>query len=190
MKGYTYTIVFTFLISAILTTVLAVANQYYQPKIQRNEEVAFKRAVLYVLDITPETEDQVETVFAQSIRAHSVDGAEVYVREGQDGQIQGYAVLMYGSGVWGSIQGYLGVSADRRVLLGIEFIAHSETPGLGGRIDESTYKEQFRGVPLLDRPISDGDVDGITGATGTSNAVLRIVNNTIDQLLPKLEVGL
>ncbi len=40
-------------------------------------------------------------------------------------------------------------------ILGLAFLRHSETPGLGGRITEDWFLEQFRGLPL--RPAKRGE---------------------------------
>jgi Na+-transporting NADH:ubiquinone oxidoreductase subunit C len=77
------------------------------------------------------------------------------------------------------------VEKDLKTLTGIEFIKQNETPGLGGRITESWFKEQFRGkrwpltvVPEGD-PAGDQEFQAITGATNTTNAVRDILNNRL-----------
>lgn len=188
-EGYFYTIGFTFVISVILTTILAVTNAAYMPRINQNEEIAFKGAILYVLDMHPTTKSEVVSMFAESIQQFQLAGIDVYARRDENLVIHSYALPLQGSGLWGMMEGYVGVSADLQTLLGIEFTKHNETPGLGGRIDERIYKEQFRGVPLGNLPIvHTEDLNAITGATSTSNAVLRIVNDTMNKVLPKLEV--
>ncbi len=80
----------------------------------------------------------------------------------------------------GTVEGYAAISADNSELLGIDFVSHSETPGLGGRISEEPFKEQFRNLDLTNakggeyivyRPAPDGNVDSIAGATLTSKSV-------------------
>ena len=79
-------------------------------------------------------------------------------------------------------------------MLGIVFTAQNETPGLGGRIDEAVFRNQFRdldivaGQDLAYGAAGGGKLDAIAGATSSSNAVLKIVNNLVDQTLPGLEV--
>ena len=94
--------------------------------------------------------------------------------------------------MWGSISGYMGVSADLDRITGLVFTNHSETPGLGGRIDELAYREQFKGLHITSETTlaygeNGGDqIDAITGATSTSNAVLRILNQLLDDTVSKL----
>jgi Na+-transporting NADH:ubiquinone oxidoreductase subunit C len=108
----------------------------------------------------------------------------------EDGSPISYAFPLDGQGLWGSIRGYIGVSATFDRLLGMEFVEQNETPGLGGRIDEPWFKEQFAGVPLIpgENLVYGSGIDAITGATSSSNAVLNILNNTISELMPLKEV--
>ena len=65
--------------------------------------------------------------------------------------------------------------------------AQVETPGLGARIEEPAWQASFAGKSLRDdsgtlrfavargHATSEYEVDGITGATRTSNAIQRIV---------------
>ena len=110
----------------------------------------------------------------------------------EDGKTIGYAFQVQGSGLWGSIVGYVGISEDYSRLLGIDFVSHSETPGLGGRISEDSFKEQFRGLDIsqakdgnyiIYRPASGGNADAITGATLTSKSVSNFVNEDIQNFI-------
>lgn len=192
--GYTYTIVFTFVISAVFTAFLAAANAFYLPTIKKNEEFALKRSILYVLDVKAEKDSEINAIFNESIEKKHISGLDVYVLYDSGRKAAGYAVPFTGPGLWGTIRGYMGVSADMKKVLGVGFTEQSETPGLGGRIDEPWYKEQFRGIELKDGQsiqygnMNEKKVDAITGATITSNSVLKILNSTVGNDLPKLEV--
>ena len=92
--------------------------------------------------------------------------------------------------MWGSISGIIALDQDFKTVLGMDFISQNETPGLGGRIEEDWFKEQFRKIVLYEEgePIryasagSEGQVDAITGATSTSNALLNIINESIQEV--------
>lgn len=190
-QGYIYTILFTLVISAFFSTLLAITNAGYLPTIQRNQELALKKVILDVLGIRVSSDAEVEAIFQRSITRQNIANLDVYVYF-QDGVVEGYAIPMSGPGLWGTIRGYVGVSPDGSRLLGLGFTEHSETPGLGGRIDESWYKEQFRSLEVSEgSPITYGGsgkgVDAITGATATSNAVLRILNAALAEVIPRLE---
>jgi Na+-transporting NADH:ubiquinone oxidoreductase subunit C len=111
--------------------------------------------------------------------------------------VVGYAFPISGIGFWATIRGYLAVSPDGAHTLGIAFLDHAETPGLGGRITERGFRRQFVGLDVSrsiggrfvtighERPSGPADplygryVDAITGATGTSLALEKFLNADI-----------
>ena len=186
--SYLYTIIFTFVLTAVFATVLAVTQAYYLPKITENEANVERQAILKVLGITSEFD--LVTTFNEQVTAVTAGGSSTFAMYDADGSPISYAFPLDGQGLWGSIRGYIGVSATFDRLLGMEFVEQNETPGLGGRIDEAWYKEQFAGVPLVpgEELAYGSGIDAITGATSSSNAVLNILNNTIAELMPLKEV--
>ena len=49
-----------------------------------------------------------------------------------------------GRGLWGPIKGLVALGPDLKTLESITIIAQEETPGLGGRISETKFLDQFR----------------------------------------------
>ena len=193
-KGHVYTFVFMVVLTALLIFILALSYEGFKPAIAGNAQLRNQRAVLYVFDLEKDlTDQQVRDTFQQVIKEQSVKGVEGYALK-QDGEITGYALPFEGAALWGSISGYLGVTADMSQTTGLVFTKQSETPGLGGRIDELVFREQFRGLPLKkDQPLKYGTqegytLDAITGATQTSTAVLKTLNNMTDQVIFNGEV--
>lgn len=191
-RGHIYTLVFMVVITAVLVFALAAAYEGFKPAIQSNKSFEEQRAVLYALGLTDITEkDAVIAAYQEKISEEPINGqAEAYGRKilahKEDGQVVSYAVPFEGAGLWGSIRGYLGMNADHSQATGLVFTYQNETPGLGGRIDEDWYKEQFRGIPLQPgQPIrygmmGDKQLDAVTGATQTSKAVVNILNNLLE----------
>ncbi|MCK9526274.1 MAG: FMN-binding protein [Limnochordia bacterium] len=186
--SYLYTIVFTFVLTAVFAAMLAITQAYYLPAITENEANVERMAILKVLGITPGADLVRE--FGERLVPASAGDLTVYAFHDANGDLVGYAYPLDGQGLWGAIRGFIGVSATFDRLLGMEFIEQNETPGLGGRIGEAWYKEQFAGVPLVPgEAIVYGDgLDAITGATSSSNAVLTILNNTVSDLMTHKEV--
>jgi len=193
-KGRIYTLVFMLIVSAVFTTLLAGANKFYLPKIQENELLAERVAILYVFDIDQD-DSAIEILerFDANVKQTTISDVALYEYTSTQGQPLAYAVPFTGPGLWGSISGYMGVSTKLDRITGVVFTNHSETPGLGGRIDELTYREQFKDLPItVDTKLAYGEdgggqIDAITGATSTSNAVLRILNQLLDDTISKLE---
>ncbi len=195
-KGRIYTIVFMLIVSAVFTLMLAGANKLFLPKIQENELLAERTAILYVFDIDQSgTAEEILARFDENVSETTISDVAVYEYKTADGAPIAYAVPFTGSGLWGTIAGYMGVSAGFDKITGVVFTDQSETPGLGGRIDELAYREQFRGIDItagmtLAYGQNDGNnIDAITGATLTSNSVMRILNNLLDETVSKLEVA-
>ena len=87
-----------------------------------------------------------------------------------------------GNGSWtASVQGFAGPVAvtltldDSLTIQSIEIgdDQFAETEGLGAKAKEAAFTDQFVGKTL---PLADGDIDAISGATITTNAVLDAVN--------------
>jgi len=128
------------------------------------------------------------TAYTHDVRTHP---------PARDNPVVGYAFPISGVGFWATIRGYLAVSPDGARTLGIAFLDHAETPGLGGRITEQGFRHQFIGLDVSrqvggrfvtigrERPTNPADprygryVDAITGATGTSLALEKFLNADI-----------
>jgi Na+-transporting NADH:ubiquinone oxidoreductase subunit C len=101
-----------------------------------------------------------------------------------NGQTDAYVVPIVGYGLWDIIKGYVALDTDLNTIKGITFYEHKETPGLGARITEPWFKENFKGKKILDESgalvsvkVAKGagsgehQVDGISGATLTGNGI-------------------
>ncbi|MBU5426342.1 FMN-binding protein [Tissierella pigra] len=195
-KSFSFPIIFMVVITAFFTFILAFLNYSTADKIAFNQELELNKKLLYIFDIESLSEEpeDIHQAFMDNIGSISFEGEDLYVYYGDNEQILGYAVPINGSGLWGSIEGYVGVSADYSKILGLEFISHSETPGLGGRISEDWYKEQFRGIDLtkttdgnyiIYKPLAGGNVDAIAGATLTSKSVSKLLNEDLEEFMKK-----
>jgi NADH:ubiquinone oxidoreductase, Na(+)-translocating, C subunit len=112
--------------------------------------------------------------------------AQIYLL--RSGETVRLAILpVVGSGYGGRIQALLALNGDMQTLAGLAVTEQSETPGLGARIAEAPWQQGFAGKRLFDdtgaarlavaRGPARGEheVDGITGATRTGNAVTQMV---------------
>lgn len=99
-----------------------------------------------------------------------------------------------GTGFWDRISGIVVLSSDLSKIMNIQFLDQKETPGLGARIEESWFTDQFKGIFIaweqpVDKRIIVGPspipgaknrVDAITGATQTSLALMRFLNSELE----------
>ena len=96
-----------------------------------------------------------------------------------DGKKIGYAFIATGQGYGGDIDILVGLE-DETTIKSISIISQKETPGLGTRITESPFIDNFNGLKINDAQLSrdDGKVDAITGSTISSRAVVDAVRTT------------
>ena len=104
------------------------------------------------------------------------------------GKVIAVAYSSSGSGYGGEIDVMVGISMDGK-LAGISVMTHSETPGLGARITEAAFSEQFRGLELdagVQLSGDGGTIDGISGASFSSKGVITAVNGAVE-IFPKVK---
>jgi Na+-transporting NADH:ubiquinone oxidoreductase subunit C len=189
-----YSVLFTFGITFVLVALLALANESTKEPIARNNELFFRRAVLFAMNIPYDRIDQVFDLYSKTVTERTTDQGILY-QAVQDGETV-FAMKFAGNGLWGTITGIVAISEDASRIVGIDFVEQNETPGLGGRIDDLWFKEQFRGEAIpegritmlrsagrLGDPDSDNAaVDAVTGATLTSESVEKILNQYLHTL--------
>jgi electron transport complex protein RnfG len=80
------------------------------------------------------------------------------------------------------IEVMVGVGPDGK-LTGISIMSHTETPGLGARIVEPEFTDQFEGLDLDTTKLSaeGGSVDTLSGATFSTTGVIAAVSAALEQ---------
>ena len=198
-KPVIYPVVFMICLTIFFTLILSILNEVSAERIQEQSQLRVQSRILFALNIPFDNQrESIVQAYNNNVNEISLEGRTIYAGVNND-QIFGYAFRIMGAGLWGSIESVLAFDKDFEKLLGITFIDHSETPGLGGRIDEIWFQEQFRGLDLstpindryiIFRPSEGGNVDSISGATSTSNAVLNIFNENIRLIIEDIKGGL
>lgn len=186
------------LITAVCIAVVAGIYLSTEDLVKMNETLFLKKAVLYAADIDfPDENSRVNELYGNRVRELSPQEGEGYYEIlGESGELTGYVVPVNGPGLWGEIEAVIGYEENMEILRGIEFVKQNETPGLGARITEPWFKEQFRGKqgPFVMVPEGSADgvneLDAITGATRTSNFVLKLVNRGVEEAVQRVKEGL
>ena len=108
------------------------------------------------------------------------------------GVIESIILPMHGYGLWSTMYGFLALEADGQTVKSINFYDQAETPGLGGEVVNPNWRalwkgkkvysdagepvlKLIKGVVDLNRAGSEFQVDGLAGATLTSNGVSNLV---------------
>ncbi len=94
----------------------------------------------------------------------------------ENGVVTGLAVEAAGSGGYGGdITVMLGIDMEKDEIIGLEIIMHNETPGVGSQVEEVNFRTQWNKLSLnnsIDLRSGGGTIDGISGATYSSKAVV------------------
>ncbi len=113
---------------------------------------------------------------------------EVMLAKDASGAVAGYIIsTTSGEGYGGDISVVMGVSLEGR-MEGLQILEINETAGLGANADTPEYLGQYTGKTVESYTVvktgaaSDSEIDAITSATITSNAVTSAVNAGLDFL--------
>ncbi len=144
------------IISVVTALLLSGVNALTADRIAANAETE-KRAAI-------------SKIFGDSIATEpypaELDGISELYLVTADGSPVGYAAQVNPLGFGGEMTVMVGVSVEGEIV-GVQLIAHSETPGLGNRVGEEAHTSKYIGQN------SDSlSVDAITGSTVSSNALM------------------
>jgi len=186
-----YSVVFMFIITGVLSTILIIFGNTTRQRVEDNQLVAFKRAVLQALPVDLPgslSPDDIHQMFTAGVSEDSVHPGVLVFR--RNDTVLAYALPVEGPGFWAEIKGVVGISSDMRTLTGLAIYEQNETPGLGGEITKPYFQNQFSGKrlaadgdPIQIRPgteiLDEHSVHAITGATQTSQRVGKFINTQI-----------
>jgi Na+-transporting NADH:ubiquinone oxidoreductase subunit C len=134
----------------------------------------------------------------------------VYFKRDGD-KLERVILPVYGKGLWSTMYGFIALDADLNTIKSFGFYDQAETPGLGGEIDNPTWKKGWvdkiafndQGEPVItvikgrvdkSSPQASHQIDGLTGATITCKGVAKLVQFWLGEegygpLLKRLKTG-
>ncbi len=166
------------------------------PRIQANQRAALERAVFEVLPGTVRLE-RLAWDGAKLAAGEAGKGAlqeSIFAGYGADDALLGFAVPGAGAGFADTIKLIYGLDPSGERVLGMKVLESRETPGLGDKIyKDAKFVAEFRAL-VVDPVIElikghgerDNQVDAITGATISSRAVVKILNQTNTVWRPRI----
>lgn len=214
MKLNTNNNVYTICYAAVMVIIVAFLLAFVASALKETQEANVandtKGQILSALGYDKATID-VAAVFAEKVQDNLVEEGELKPYEGKfnttygslikNGELhvftgttangeKAYVIPVVGRGLWGGLWGYIAVNEAKDKVLGTYFYHESETAGLGARISEKWFQDQFIGKPIFgeDGEVAltvvkagaaqaENEVDGVTGATLTSNGVAAMVKD-------------
>ncbi len=159
----------------ILSLVEAVTREPIAEQ-RRLEMLKALQAVLPPIDNSPDT-DTASLVVGKNKKGKDIE--RTFYRGRMKSELAGVAFKVVApDGYSGNIEIMVGID-PQGVVSGIEILAHAETPGLGNKIEDDWFKQQFAGKGLdgTDWRVKKdgGEFDEITGATISPRAVVKAV---------------
>jgi electron transport complex protein RnfG len=168
------------------------------PRIAQNRAEALEAAIFQVLPGAKSRE-------ALSLRGGELAPVEtpgagaaaedtVYAGYDEAGTRIGFAIPAEGPGFQDTIKLIYGYDPDRGRIVGMQVLESRETPGLGDKIiKDEAFVENFRDLAVAPKVVvvkrgrtSDNQVDAISGATISSNAVVKIINEANARWLERI----
>ncbi|MCK5155420.1 MAG: FMN-binding protein [Spirochaetales bacterium] len=174
--------VFLLVMATLCTLLLAFGNSLYQKALAEREK-ELRMDILRTFQV-PFTEETFFSDFNNAVEIEKDKRTTYYFSRGESRQV---AIITAGSGLWSEIDIFLVVDIGAMEIQELRVLSHGETPGLGGRIEEDWFLDQFIDLDISDgvkivmeRTNVPGEVDAISGATRTSNAVMIMLNKALD----------
>lgn len=166
------------LFACISGGVLSIVYLFSSPLIEANLLEELKKSIFLVVTDAKDYDEKV------------IDEITYFECRDESGGTVGIALPARGNGYQGVIKLMVGLTPDLSRITGIKVLEQVETPGLGGRIGEDSFQNQFKGVqtePAVEyvknrEPEKDTEIQAITGATISSRSVVSIINKNIQML--------
>ncbi|MGI6727290.1 MAG: RnfABCDGE type electron transport complex subunit G [Anaerovoracaceae bacterium] len=159
------------IICLVITAALAITYQVTKPIINN---INMKNANLARAEVLPEGAGGFTAVDADLIE----NVVDVYQADNKSGMT--FTTIDKGFG--GQIEVMTGINSNGEIQ-GVKITSHSETPGLGTKAMTPEHLSQYKGqAAITNTGEADAtNIDAITGATISSNAIFRAVETALAQ---------
>ena len=219
-------IVFALALCLVCSTLLTAAATRLQPLQSQNIQTDRKKNILMAIGLIDSSQPypaaEIDRIYQANIFKYIVDKdgtiidlpdastvdqdglMPIYLAMDDHKKIRSYIIPVESRGLWGKIYGYLALEDDGSTIVGFTVYKHSETPGLGGEIENRWFQKNFVGKKIVDQNnnfvsvsvakgrASDqvsGDkllnyVDGISGATLTGQYLTKGLQEILTEYEP------
>lgn len=166
-------------ISFIVALALSVTNIFTAPKINELSEKEQHKAMSQLIDATSFSEN----IFSSD---DDIEEFSYYIASDADNNILGYIFITTQKGYGGDIEVMTAVNPNCTVKAIKILDASSETPGLGQNVTSEKFYSQFFektskiSIVKNEADTTNNEIDAVTGATVSSKAVTRAVNQALD----------
>jgi electron transport complex protein RnfG len=181
VKEFAIIVIKLVLISTVAAALLGITYIPTNAQMKINIENARNEGMKEIL---PQA-DTFDAVYGEKVIDEEGNKEVLYYRAlDSSGNVVGYVFFKTEPGSQGPIDLAGGVDAAFTTLTGMKVMGHGETPGMGAKIVEPAFRDQFTNVAVADLQLSSkgGKIDAISGATISSKAVISGLNGGIEEL--------
>ncbi len=189
-----YTCIFIILICIVFGVAISLVHYSTLDTLAKNEVLNRNRIICkaFLLDVNGDSPAAYQEAIDQNIETekieHDSDKFDLFIENPDTARNIGF--IFSGMGFWDRIEGIIVLTSDLSKIVNIQFLDQKETPGLGARITEQWFTDQFKGLEIdwegrpdqriiigtSPKPNAPNRVDAITGATQTSLALDKLLN--------------
>ena len=207
LESRLYPVFFMVILSAILTLILAFSYQLSKGRVEMYQELRLQINLLslfkseipelndeVIKENNPETMNKLYSKYLVSKTLENRPDYQYFEFVDKD-NTAGYVFPVSAKGLWSTIKLLVAVDTEFNKYLGIKIISQGETPGLGARITENWFQEQFTGKGFrqidgfnkLQLIEENGNrkadqILQITGATVSSKAIVSGIQHDLEIL--------
>ncbi len=168
---------------------IAVTSAALSPRIEQNERDKLNNLMKGLIIEAEDFEVVIEGARIPG-RKGKVARTDIYRALDGNGRSIGFAFVAVGPGFADKIKLVIAVDAGCKNFFGFKVLSSNETPGFGSKIKEDYLGEQFRNAPAGkvelvktgDAKKIDSEIVAISGATVSSEAVVKIFNRYIGKV--------
>ncbi len=221
-KSFIFTCVLCIACSSLLTAAASGLKKIQQKNVLTDQRKNILKSVGLIEKEREYNALEINQMFSHSIRRVDIDKAgnliqekretkktnnkslPIYLYQKKEGSIEAYIIPINTRGLWGEILGYLAIKNDGKTISGFTVYKHSETPGLGGEIEQHWFQSNFIGKKItspggdfasisiakgkVEDSIStenkENYVDGISGATLTGKFLSKGMKDVLSGYEP------
>ena len=193
-KSPAYVLAFMAAICLVFGAGIAGVNYATQGLLAKNAAMHRNRILCraFQLDVAGASAEAYQQAVDAALQSSDASGRLLYTCSAPGKESVGF--VAGGMGFWDRIEAVVVLAPDLQRILNIQFLDQKETPGLGARIEEPWFTDQFKGLQVAWSAAKDqrvlvgtspadnapNEVDAITGATQTSMALMRFLNEELD----------
>jgi electron transport complex protein RnfG len=190
-------------VAAFSGLLIVLTYQFTFSTIKENKAVALKKAIFDVLKGTKHIKNfYIKNRNLVEKKQEKEKGLALYACYNSSKKLLGLAIQASGQGFQEKIKILYGYSFEKEAVIGMKVLESKETPGLGDKIekdpnflknfeeldvrltDDRTNLKKSIEVVKTGKKTEKHQIDGITGATISSKAIGKIINDSTKELLP------